>query len=129
MFAFPGKVYFCTLAVVLPMLYSNTIVAVLNSRFQILKGRGYTPTQDIMSTPSFLARGGGSGGPNQSTIVTIEREAFGAQELDDLSKTKGIGVGFHCSRTLVTEVQTAGGHSNLMHESSTQERFTIRVFK
>jgi hypothetical protein len=129
MFAFPGKVYFCTPAVVLLMLYANTIVAVLNSRFQILKGR-YTPTQDIMSTPSFLARGGGScGGPNRSTIVTIEREVFGAQELDDLSKTKGIGIGFRCSQILVTEVQTAGGHSNLMHESSTQERFTIRVFK
>ncbi|KAJ7327852.1 hypothetical protein DFH08DRAFT_816026 [Mycena albidolilacea] len=110
MFAFPGKVYFFTPAVVLSMLYANNIVAVLNSRSQILNARG-------------------CGGPNRSTIVTIEQEVFGAQELDDLGKTKGIGVGFRCSRILVTEVQTAHRHSNLMHESSTQERFTVRVFK
>jgi hypothetical protein len=72
MFAFPGKVYFCTPAVVLPMLYANTIVAVLNSCFQILKGQGYTPARDVMSAPSFLVRGGGSSGPDRSTIVTIE---------------------------------------------------------
>ncbi|KAF7354104.1 hypothetical protein MVEN_01097800 [Mycena venus] len=92
MFTFPGKAYFFTPAVVPPMLYANTLLAVLNSRFQILDGRGYTPTQD-MSLPTFLLHGGGSSGLHRSVtspIVTTEREAFGTQELDDLSKTKDI---------------------------------------
>jgi hypothetical protein len=54
---------------------------------------------------------------------------FGAQGLDGLGEARGIGVGFRCSRVLVAEVRAAGGHSNLMHESSTQERFTIRLPK
>ncbi|KAF7354105.1 hypothetical protein MVEN_01097900 [Mycena venus] len=93
MFAFPDKVYFFTLGVVLPMVYANTILAVLNSRFRILDGRGYTPSEDIMSFPSFLVHGGGSGGTHRSVtspIITVERDAFGAQELDDISKTKGV---------------------------------------
>ncbi|KAF7354118.1 hypothetical protein MVEN_01099200 [Mycena venus] len=90
-FVFPDKPYFFTPAVVLPMVYANTLLAVLNSRFQILDGRRHTPSQSIMSTPSFLAHSQGSDDPNpsvQSPIVTIEREAFGARELDNLSKTK-----------------------------------------
>jgi hypothetical protein len=51
-FAFPGRTYF-TAGALLPKLYANTIFAVLNSRFQILGGRGYT-SMDIASHQSII---------------------------------------------------------------------------
>ncbi|KAJ7511533.1 hypothetical protein B0H11DRAFT_1694177, partial [Mycena galericulata] len=43
--ALPGTVYFTTPAIVMAVLYANTLLAVLNSRFQILGGRStYTTT-------------------------------------------------------------------------------------
>ncbi|KAF7330668.1 hypothetical protein MSAN_02452100 [Mycena sanguinolenta] len=41
-FVFPGKPYFFTAAAVQSKLYANTILAVLNSRLQIVGGRRYT---------------------------------------------------------------------------------------
>ncbi|KAJ7810204.1 hypothetical protein B0H14DRAFT_3151324 [Mycena olivaceomarginata] len=82
--------YFFTPAFVLPMLYANTILAVLNSRFQILDGRGYISTTNMMTAPSFLAHDRAIVGPArsvQSPIISIERETFAARELDDLGKT------------------------------------------
>ncbi|KAJ7302024.1 hypothetical protein DFH08DRAFT_945856 [Mycena albidolilacea] len=39
-YAFPDKSYYSPSAMIIPALYTNTILAVLNSRFQILGGRG-----------------------------------------------------------------------------------------
>jgi hypothetical protein len=94
--------YFFTPAFVLPMLYANTILAVLNSRFQILDGRGYISTTNMMTAPSFLAHDRAIVGPArsvQSPIISIERETFAARELDDLGKTGYISV---CFVTLFT---------------------------
>jgi len=74
-FVFPA--YFITPAFVLPTLYANTILAVLNSRFQFLDDRGYISTTNMMSAPSSV----------QSPIISIERETFATRELDDLGKT------------------------------------------
>ncbi|KAJ6548937.1 hypothetical protein B0H19DRAFT_1265720 [Mycena capillaripes] len=90
---FPNKSYYFTPAVVVPMAYANTLFAVLNSRFQILGGRGYTPSQDIISTPSFLVHDRGGGGPNpsvQSPFITIDREVLDSRELADLAKARVI---------------------------------------
>ncbi|KAJ7908196.1 hypothetical protein B0H13DRAFT_2331599 [Mycena leptocephala] len=55
-YVFPDNVYYQPSATIISTLYANTMLAVLNSRFQILGGRGAgTPTADMMmSTPSSL---------------------------------------------------------------------------
>ncbi|KAF9062531.1 hypothetical protein BDP27DRAFT_1336480 [Rhodocollybia butyracea] len=46
-FAFPGKGYYGTPALLMPKLYANTVLVVLNARMKILGGRGvYTSTFD-----------------------------------------------------------------------------------
>ncbi|KAJ6483020.1 hypothetical protein DFH09DRAFT_1340725 [Mycena vulgaris] len=47
-FFFTLSPYFFTPAFLLPVLYANTLLAVLNSRFQILDGRGYIPTTNMI---------------------------------------------------------------------------------
>ncbi|KAJ7908197.1 hypothetical protein B0H13DRAFT_2331600 [Mycena leptocephala] len=56
-YAFPTNTYYEPSAMIIPTLYANTMLAVFNSRFQILGGRGTgTPTADmLMSTASSLA--------------------------------------------------------------------------
>ncbi|KAJ7722187.1 hypothetical protein B0H16DRAFT_1600884 [Mycena metata] len=93
-FARPNSTYFLTPAFVLPILYANTILAVLNSRFQIVDGRGYISTMNMMSTPSFFAHNQVNVAlPSsvQSPIISIERETFTARELDDLGESGCIG--------------------------------------
>ncbi|KAJ7729300.1 hypothetical protein B0H16DRAFT_1382641 [Mycena metata] len=71
----PGKTYFVVPANSISTVYANTLLAVLNSRFQILNGRRYAPTSDIhISIPSNLPST--MGGP----AVSITRE-----ELSDRS--------------------------------------------
>ncbi|KAJ7141749.1 hypothetical protein C8R43DRAFT_1109431 [Mycena crocata] len=50
-FAFPHGAYFVTPTEIMPPLYANTMLVVLNARFKILGGRAtYTSTTEIMST-------------------------------------------------------------------------------
>ncbi|KAJ7433989.1 hypothetical protein FB451DRAFT_1419319 [Mycena latifolia] len=88
-FAFPGKPYFFTAGAVVPKLYSNTVLAVLNSRFWILGGRGDTlsHSQDIISIPSHLQNSTVRSGGN-TTQVAITREVFSDRQLDDLVEMK-----------------------------------------
>ncbi|KAF8178214.1 hypothetical protein K438DRAFT_2180213, partial [Mycena galopus ATCC 62051] len=81
----PGKTYFITAGVLLPKLYANSMFAVLNSRFQIVGGRGYTTSMDIMWGSS-LTRYHGAPDSGQGPIVSIRREVFADRELDDLVK-------------------------------------------
>ncbi|KAJ7486827.1 hypothetical protein FB451DRAFT_1363048 [Mycena latifolia] len=66
-FAFPGRTYFTAVAAIVPKLYANSILVVLNARFQILGGRGtYMSSMDVISTSGYLRNDGpgmdGSGG-------------------------------------------------------------------
>ncbi|KAJ7239866.1 hypothetical protein C8J57DRAFT_1563201 [Mycena rebaudengoi] len=92
---FPGKHYFIAAGIILPKLYANSMFAVLNSRFQIVGGRGYSSSGNIMSGSSFI-RNAGNGGPDThpgpAPVVSIRKEVFEDRELDDLvSKTNTIG--------------------------------------
>ncbi|KAJ7132717.1 hypothetical protein C8R46DRAFT_1140630 [Mycena filopes] len=72
-FGLPGKAYYSVPGTFFPMVYANTMFAVLNSRFQILNGRAYVPTSDIlMSIPSHLR----DTVPGTAPVVTITREEF-----------------------------------------------------
>ncbi|KAJ7473515.1 hypothetical protein FB451DRAFT_1249435 [Mycena latifolia] len=58
-FAFPGRTYYTAVAAIVPKLYANSILVVLNARFQILGGRGtYMSSMDVISTPSYLRNNG-----------------------------------------------------------------------
>lgn len=67
---FPMTPYFVTGSVVLPALYANTILVVLNARIQIQGGRGYTvsssPDLAMVSYPSFGDRQNTSRGGTRS---------------------------------------------------------------
>ncbi|KAJ6538133.1 hypothetical protein B0H19DRAFT_1270496 [Mycena capillaripes] len=56
--AFPAKPYFTTGGVVQPTLYANTILLILNSRMQIVGGRGHTSSTNMMSSPTFFTKTG-----------------------------------------------------------------------
>ncbi|KAF8142933.1 hypothetical protein K438DRAFT_1634528, partial [Mycena galopus ATCC 62051] len=87
-FAFPGKTYYTTPALIMPKLYANTILAVLNSRFQILGGRATymssSDTANILTTPTYLRprdtpiSGNSSNIANSKTIplVSMDKEVF-----------------------------------------------------
>jgi len=55
-FAFPGKTYYTAAALITPKLYANTMLAVLNARFQILGGRAtYISSSDTANILSTIA--------------------------------------------------------------------------
>ncbi|KAJ6449762.1 hypothetical protein C8R45DRAFT_917127 [Mycena sanguinolenta] len=83
-FAFPDRPYFFTVGALLPKLYANTMFAVLNSRFQILGGRG-APSEDTASHQSIVVNIR-TGGTTRSLppLVTITREIFADGESDAL---------------------------------------------
>ncbi|KAJ7290747.1 hypothetical protein C8J57DRAFT_1213386 [Mycena rebaudengoi] len=82
-FAFPGHVYYATPSLIAPKPYANTILVVLNSRFQILGAHAtYISTSD-MTNITFLRPGetGTSGGRSNaynksSPSVAINKEVF-----------------------------------------------------
>ncbi|KAJ7084541.1 hypothetical protein B0H15DRAFT_1023712 [Mycena belliarum] len=79
-YAFPGKPYFFTAGAVVPKLYSNTILAVLNSRFRIVGGRGDS-SQGMFSLESHIHTGTvRTGIPTQ---VAITREVYSSSDKDD----------------------------------------------
>lgn len=100
-FAFPGRTYYTTPALLMPKFYANTILVVLNSRFQILGGRSTLDSSSMLnmnSIPTYLVRdsdnGGNSGNSRtlQSSVV-IKREVFTDHGVDDRSiELKGLNV-------------------------------------
>ncbi|KAJ7465742.1 hypothetical protein B0H11DRAFT_2049135 [Mycena galericulata] len=83
-YAIPDKPYFITAGVILPKLYANTILAVLNARFQIAGGRGVSQSVDFLSLAHI--RNIDLGGPNTTSgtgpVVAIHREVFSDRERD-----------------------------------------------
>ncbi|KAF7328669.1 hypothetical protein MSAN_02468500 [Mycena sanguinolenta] len=84
-FAFPDRPYFFTVGALLPKLYANTIFAVLNSRFQILGGRG-SLSEDTTTHQSVVVniRTGGTTRTLPPALVTITREIFPDSQLEEL---------------------------------------------
>ncbi|KAJ6580126.1 hypothetical protein DFH09DRAFT_1310070 [Mycena vulgaris] len=54
-YAFPNRNYDLIPGFIIPTLYANTILAILNARIRIVGGRGtYLSLMDMMVTPTFL---------------------------------------------------------------------------
>ncbi|KAJ7829411.1 hypothetical protein B0H14DRAFT_3873057 [Mycena olivaceomarginata] len=78
-FVFPDKVYYTALDNIMPMMYANTMFAVLNSRFNIVGGRSTeTSSMDLISFPTHLQNIGTMSGAtaHRGPVVSIDREAF-----------------------------------------------------
>ncbi|KAJ7501078.1 hypothetical protein B0H11DRAFT_1713893 [Mycena galericulata] len=87
-FGIPDKPYFIAAGIILPKLYANTILAVLNARFQIAGGRGSNPSIDFHSFPHIrnIELNAGPNTPVTGPVVAIHREVFSDRERDDLVK-------------------------------------------
>ncbi|KAJ7760052.1 hypothetical protein DFH07DRAFT_918751 [Mycena maculata] len=101
-FVFPGRIYYGVPALLMPKLYANTILAVLNARFQIVGGRAtYVSTSDFTDIDPSSVRNGQSsttgGGtrrtvPRITTTVTINKEVCSDTGRDDRVEMKVMGV-------------------------------------
>ncbi|KAJ7153927.1 hypothetical protein C8R43DRAFT_1186753 [Mycena crocata] len=98
-FAFPGTAYYGTPALLMPKIYANTILAVLNARFQILGGRAtYVSASDyteVLSNGSYLHHGqtdnrGATSGtsPRKTPVVAINKHVFSDRNMDDTVEMK-----------------------------------------
>ncbi|KAJ6580021.1 hypothetical protein DFH09DRAFT_324494 [Mycena vulgaris] len=92
-YVFPDKTYYSTPGSVIPKLYANTMFAVLNSRMEIVGGRGtYTSSSEMISIPSYLRNNVPSANSTRarpSPVVSFTREVFSDRELEDLVRMKG----------------------------------------
>ncbi|KAJ7113870.1 hypothetical protein C8R44DRAFT_795884 [Mycena epipterygia] len=88
-YAFPGRVYYTAVVAILPKLYANSILVVLNARFYIVGGRETQASSfDMISVPPFL-HNTGSGANASGTLnfnpasshVEIGREVFSDDNL------------------------------------------------
>ncbi|KAJ7470203.1 hypothetical protein B0H11DRAFT_2041807 [Mycena galericulata] len=84
-FVFPDNGYFSPTMMFMPALYANTLLAVLNSRLQIVGGRStYPTTTDIITFPDFLRSNETNSGAaaQPAPIVSIHRDVFLNGEAD-----------------------------------------------
>ncbi|KAJ7309481.1 hypothetical protein DFH08DRAFT_1088243 [Mycena albidolilacea] len=97
-FAFPDRTYYTVPAALMPKLYANSILIILNARFQIIGGRTtYASAMDVMSTPTYLRNtetygGTRNHGSQPSHWVTIDREVMSDGVVDEQVEMKGISV-------------------------------------
>ncbi|KAJ7669125.1 hypothetical protein B0H17DRAFT_1209687 [Mycena rosella] len=92
-FGYPGHTYYVTATALIPKLYANSMLVVLNSRFQILGGRAtYTSSMDLMSTPDHLRHTGTDAGSGPAHVVRINREFESDGALPDQVEMKGMRV-------------------------------------
>ncbi|PBL04245.1 hypothetical protein ARMGADRAFT_1070722 [Armillaria gallica] len=100
-FAFPHQTFYGTTSVIIPKLYSNAILVVLNSRIRIVGGRDtYTSSTD-MSITTTMMRGISSqttegtqpadGMQGQVSVVTITQEVFNDDHKMDRTREKPQG--------------------------------------
>ncbi|KAJ6530253.1 hypothetical protein B0H19DRAFT_1273915 [Mycena capillaripes] len=93
-FAFPGHNYCITATALLPELYANSILVVLNSRIQIVGGRATSQsTIDVSSNPSFLHTADMSiatGVSRSSHVLTITRDVPSEIKSNEEMDMKGI---------------------------------------
>lgn len=93
----PGQTYFITPTALIPKLYANSILAILNSRFQILGGRDSQPLpMDFLSTTAHVRNTGmettAYDDSRPAHLVTIHREIFTDGAAQDQLEMKGMGV-------------------------------------
>ncbi|KAF8133565.1 hypothetical protein K438DRAFT_1739065 [Mycena galopus ATCC 62051] len=97
-FAFPDRTYYTVPAALMPKLYANSILIILNARFQIVGGRAtYASAMDVMSTPTYLRNtetdaGTRNHGSQPSHWVTIDREVMSDGVVDEKIEMKGIAI-------------------------------------
>ncbi|KAJ6580145.1 hypothetical protein DFH09DRAFT_1360715 [Mycena vulgaris] len=93
-YTFPNRNYELVPALMLPTLYANAILAVLNARFRIAGGRGtYISSMDMMSTPTFLhATGTNAEATNGGSAhhIAINLQASSERDLHDHVDIKGM---------------------------------------
>ncbi|KAK7013824.1 hypothetical protein R3P38DRAFT_2545648, partial [Favolaschia claudopus] len=83
-FAFPGHTYFGTPALIMPKLYANTILAVLNARFRIVDGRAtYVSSADfteifVPTQASYVA--GSVPRFRHTPVVSITQDLFSREQ-------------------------------------------------
>ncbi|KAJ7824977.1 hypothetical protein B0H14DRAFT_1292037 [Mycena olivaceomarginata] len=81
--AFPDRSYFTTPGGILPKLYANTILVVLNSRIAIVGGRGTDTTSGTTSSRSYRRNTTANGEfdlqPPSLAMVAIRRAAFASE--------------------------------------------------
>jgi hypothetical protein len=87
-FAFPRHSYFGTPTLIVPKLYANTILAVLNARIRILDGRAtYVSASDfteiLISHPSYIGNGQSDDGATtrfrRTPVLSITTENLSSQ--------------------------------------------------
>ncbi|KAK7019973.1 hypothetical protein R3P38DRAFT_3318881 [Favolaschia claudopus] len=77
--ALPNEGYYIVPLHIMPMVYSNTMFAVLNARFNIVHGRQtYISSTDLISLPTNLHNT--TGGTHSGAVVSIDREMFSSAE-------------------------------------------------
>ncbi|KAJ7722919.1 hypothetical protein B0H14DRAFT_3623557 [Mycena olivaceomarginata] len=89
---FPGKGYYTTAATIMPMVYANTMLAVLNARSRI-GGRSpaaFPSSINLVSVPEHLRDTRGSIA-HTAPIVSINRGAFSDGEMDAAIEMKARG--------------------------------------
>ncbi|KAJ7626054.1 hypothetical protein FB45DRAFT_74788 [Roridomyces roridus] len=99
--ALPGKPFLFTPGAILPKMYANTMLAVLNSRFVIVGGRGYTESsRSLPHSFSFRDREvvgssnghGVEGNTRGPAVVTISRDFFADGERSEEVEMKDVRV-------------------------------------
>ncbi|KAJ7648105.1 hypothetical protein FB45DRAFT_1020314 [Roridomyces roridus] len=83
--AFPQNIYYSVGGGILPTLYANTVLLILNSRIKIVGGRGTNNAEDMMalSSPTFSSAARPNLGAEQAAVVTIPHEALSETDLPD----------------------------------------------
>ncbi|KAF7349004.1 hypothetical protein MVEN_01421500 [Mycena venus] len=81
-FTFPNKSYYTTLANIMPFIYANTMLVVLNSRFQIVGGRSTPPTSLNFASWPALPSGDLTMISGATSTQTQTREVFSNGEMD-----------------------------------------------
>ncbi|KAJ7470201.1 hypothetical protein B0H11DRAFT_2041798 [Mycena galericulata] len=92
-FVFPDNGYFSPTMMFMPALYANTLLAVLNSRLQIVGGRStYPTTTDIITFPDFLRSNETNSGAaaQPASIASIHRDEFLNGEADGPMEMKPV---------------------------------------
>ncbi|KAJ7463944.1 hypothetical protein FB451DRAFT_1491974 [Mycena latifolia] len=90
--ALPGRAYYAATTAMLPKLYANCILVVLNARSQIVGGRGTEAmSMERPSTTSYPRTPGmRPTGTNDAHMVTLDRDALSDAALHDHVEMKGL---------------------------------------
>ncbi|KAJ7776066.1 hypothetical protein DFH07DRAFT_951975 [Mycena maculata] len=95
LYGFPGKDYYSVPANLIPALYANTMLAVLNSRLQVGARPGPFTMDDIMSIPALFHSNGTNSAatPQPAPIVSIHRDVFSSSDMDGPMEMKRVSDG------------------------------------